>query len=141
MANKQQLFLVIITIANQMIHVEAQPFIGARKNPYTTTVSKSKQVIGRKLPPCQSIPRRNVAPYIVSSLPPPRPKTSPKYQNYYLEKPAVKKFIAEVTANTSRYRNPNEAYGKVLLLMRQYFTRKDPKHRLYVSSPNSNLFW
>ncbi|VDK85801.1 unnamed protein product [Onchocerca ochengi] len=132
MANKQQwLFIIIITTVNKMIHVEAQPFIGARNNPYAT-LSKSKQLFEKKQPPCQLIPRKNVKPYMVHSLPPSHPKTSsPTYQNYYLDKPAVKKFIAEVTANTTRYRNPDETYGKVLLLMRQYFTRKDPKHRLY----------
>lgn len=45
-------------------------------------------------------------------------------------------FIAELSSHTTRYKDPNESYGKVLLLMQKYFTEKDPEHRLYVSTHN-----
>ncbi|MCP9257785.1 Metalloendopeptidase [Dirofilaria immitis] len=116
------LFIAIITIDKNVIHAEPEPFIGARNDPFVTV---SKSVFDNKLSPCQSVPIRNVGPHIIPS---PYSVTSPISQSCYIEKPT---FIAEVTAHTTRYSNPDETYGKVLLLLQQYFTRKDPERHLY----------
>uniref|UniRef100_A0A915PX66 Metalloendopeptidase n=1 Tax=Setaria digitata TaxID=48799 RepID=A0A915PX66_9BILA len=128
MNNKaQRLLIAALIVTNKMIHVDMQPLTGAWNN-YYVAGSKSKPVVEKKSAACHSVTVQNVSPYSWPTLP---YTTYQQQQNSYLEKPLVKRFIAELTEHTTLYGVSEESYGNVLLLMRQYFTRMDPKHRTY----------
>ncbi|VDK88628.1 unnamed protein product [Litomosoides sigmodontis] len=137
MDNKWQLFFIttIIAIANNVILSEAQSFArGLYSNPYNT-IPKSTVLFKRKQSFCCPSSAQNIRPYASRLLPSKRLVSSSiaiqRWQHSYVKKPEVKKFIAELSLHTTRFKNPNESYEKVLLLMERYFTQKDPKHRLY----------
>uniref|UniRef100_A0A0R3RU51 Metalloendopeptidase n=1 Tax=Elaeophora elaphi TaxID=1147741 RepID=A0A0R3RU51_9BILA len=95
MDNKRQwLFITIIITANKIIHIEAQPFVGAWYNPYQITPKPPISFEEKRLP-CYSSPIRNVRPHTLPSLPLmhlARPTTQLRGPEIpYLEKPAVKR--------------------------------------------------
>ncbi|EFO19434.1 hypothetical protein LOAG_09061 [Loa loa] len=97
MDNKRQwLFIAIIIIVIKVIHVEAQPFIGAWNNPFVT-VSKLTTALEKKpLDCCHPASIRNVESHKLPQLPlrhssaPPTKLQQPQ-QYFYHETSAVKK--------------------------------------------------